>query len=233
MKKVAAVAANLFMFESQSQQPRQAQASLFACWNCGDEGVAPLECAQCQAIQPPRTLDPFTRLGLPLALDLDHNALLTAYRTQLMIVHPDRHLHKSPREQQFSQQQAAEISHAFRALQDFATRTEQVMQVEWGDDGAIGNAVGDAVMDPAVVQELFALQEVEQDHSLEKEDSQALLTMIQDKLAQCETTVREAFASRDRPRLQRELQRYRALDRFRTQHAVNATAPAAAEEGAP
>src|SRR5579859_641726 len=90
-----------------------------ACWSCkGPVDLAALFCPTCRAVQPPRALDHFARLGLPMAFEIDVAELDRRYFAAQRQLHPDRFATRTARERAISQSQAVELNAAYETLKD-------------------------------------------------------------------------------------------------------------------
>jgi len=97
--------------------PTPDAAALGACWSCrGPVAGDALFCATCKAVQPPRPLDHFARLGLPRAFDVRLPVLEQLYFGFQRQLHPDRFAGAGPRARQISQSQAVAFNEAYETL---------------------------------------------------------------------------------------------------------------------
>jgi len=101
-----------------------------SCWSCGGPpGVASPFCATCGAVQPPRPLDHFARLGLPREFTLDLAALERSYFALQRQLHPDRFTRRSARERAVSQAQAVAVNEAYETLKTPLRRAEYLLRL--------------------------------------------------------------------------------------------------------
>ena len=84
------------------------------CGTCG-RSVAPraLFCHACGAAQPPRPLDPFTRLGLERRFDSDLEQLSKQHAGFTRVMDPERFAARGPRQQANAKAQVEALREAF------------------------------------------------------------------------------------------------------------------------
>ncbi len=100
-----------------------------ACWSCG--GPTPedaLFCVTCRAIQPPRAVTHFARLGLPVEFAIDQGELDRRYFAFQRLLHPDRFATRSARERVISQSQAVSLNEAYCTLKDPLARADYLLK---------------------------------------------------------------------------------------------------------
>lgn len=102
-----------------------------ACRSCG-RPVAPraLFCHSCGAAQPPRPLDPFTRLGLERRFDLDSEALARQYAGFSRALDPQRFAARGARQQENARAQAAALAAAHEVLRDPVSRAYALLDLD-------------------------------------------------------------------------------------------------------
>jgi len=100
------------------------------CALCGNP-VAPraLFCHACGAIQPPRPLDPFTRLGLERRFDLDPAQLARQFAGLGRALAPDRFDARSPQEQANAKAQGHALADAHATLRDPIRRARALLDL--------------------------------------------------------------------------------------------------------
>ena len=98
------------------------------CWVCQTSlsGRAAF-CHECGAIQPVRSQDPFTRLGLERRFDLDQATLESRYLALSRIFRAERHMAKGPRQKQLAQEQSAAVDEAYAGLRCPARRAATLL----------------------------------------------------------------------------------------------------------
>ena len=107
-----------------------AGAAPVACWSCGGPAaIETLFCPTCRAVQPPRALDHFARLGLPRAFALDLAALDRCYFDLQRQLHPDRFARRPARERVVSQSQAVALNEAYEILKSPLRRAEYLLRL--------------------------------------------------------------------------------------------------------
>ena len=123
---------------------------MVSCWLCSQPvSQRALFCHHCGTVQPPRVLDPFTRLGLPVRFDVDSAVLerqFTGFRRTLA---PERFADKGPREKSNARAHLDALQHAYDTLRDPMRRARYLLDL--ARTTAVGNA---APVDP----ELAALE---------------------------------------------------------------------------
>lgn len=164
-----------------------------ACWSC--RGPAPrgdLFCPTCQALQPPRSLDYFRRLGLEQDYDVDRAELDRNYFHYQRLLHPDRFATRTAKERALSQQHATDINDAYQTLGDSLRRAEYLLSLL----GRTVNAGADTIDDPDLLNESMARRE-----ALAEADSGDAVDAILEQAAAdsdvCRTRLSAAFADND------------------------------------
>jgi molecular chaperone HscB len=125
------------------------------CWSCkGPVSVRAPFCHACGAIQPPRALDHFSRLNLPIAFDLDAAQIEKQYFGLQRYFHPDRFATKSSRERALSLQHATNLNQAYEVLKEPLERAEYLL-------GLRGRAVDReaTISDPKLLMEAMEWRE--------------------------------------------------------------------------
>jgi len=119
------------MSEITPQASPIAAEQLTPCWSCkGPVDRRALFCHTCSAVQPPHTIDHFTRLGLAQRFDIDAKEIERNYFGFQRIVHPDRFASKSAREKALSQSQAVAINDAYETLRHPVARALHLLEVK-------------------------------------------------------------------------------------------------------
>jgi molecular chaperone HscB len=131
-------------------RPGTVTGDMVSCWLCSHPvSQRALFCHHCGTVQPPRVLDPFTRLGLPVRFDVDLAVLerqFTGFRRTLA---PERFADKGPRERSNARAHLDALQHAYDTLRDPVRRARYLL------DAARPPAAGTAApIDP----ELAALE---------------------------------------------------------------------------
>ena len=113
-------------------------------------------CAACQAVQPPRALDHFARLGLSVDFALDERELDRRYFAFQRQLHPDRFATRSARERAISQNQAVSLNEAYRVLKDPLARADYLLKLK----GIAANPDGcHTISDPTILTEQMERRE--------------------------------------------------------------------------
>jgi molecular chaperone HscB len=133
--------------------------TLQACRECG--AGAPLDahfCPQCTKILPlPRQGDYFSFLGLPRKLNLDAADLEQRFRALSRQFHRDCFYNATPAERRASLERSSYLNDAYRTLRQPMTRIEYLLKLE--GLGASGPAEASKQVPPALLEEVFALNE--------------------------------------------------------------------------
>ena len=165
-----------------------------ACWSCkGPVEAAALFCATCRAVQPPRPLDHFARLGLPVAFQVDTAELDRRYFAAQRQLHPDRFATRTPRERAISQSQAVELNAAYETLKDPLARATYLLALK----GVGANPDGcHTVNDPTLLME-----QMERREALLDADTPEAVGALADEAAshvcESEAMIAAAFAAND------------------------------------
>ncbi len=128
-----------------------------SCWSCGGpvDAVAPF-CSTCRAVQPPRVVDHFTRLGLPGDFAVNTGDLDRRYFALQRQLHPDRFATKTARERAISQSQAVALNEAYEALKDPLERATYLLKLKGIDANPDGCHT---VNDPTLLMEQMERRE--------------------------------------------------------------------------
>ena len=179
-----------------------------ACWSCAGpvDAVAPF-CATCKAVQPPRPVDHFTRLGLPVDFAVNTTDLDRRYFALQRQLHPDRFATKTAREHAISQSQAVTLNEAYEALKDPLDRATYLLKIKGVDANPDGCHT---VKDPTLLMEQMerreALMEAETPAAIE-----ALSREASSHVSESEAAIAAAFASGDLDAAGRETTRLKYL----------------------
>jgi molecular chaperone HscB len=165
-----------------------------ACWSCkGPVEAAALFCPTCRAVQPPRALDHFARLGLPAGFELDVAELDRRYFAAQRQLHPDRFATRTTRERAISQSQAVELNAAYETLKDPLARATYLLAL----NGISANPDGcHTVNDPTLLSEQMERREA----LLEADTPAAAAALAEDAVAHVrdsEKMIAAAFAAGD------------------------------------
>ena len=119
------------------------------CGTCG-RSVAPraLFCHACGAAQPPRPLDPFTRLGLERRFDIDLEQLSKQHAGFTRAMDPERFAARGPRQQANAKAQVDALREAYEVLRDPIRRAHALLSLLGGtpaasDEAGTGSENGD------------------------------------------------------------------------------------------
>lgn len=117
------------------------------CGTCG-RSVAPraLFCHACGAAQPPRPLDPFTRLGLERRFDIDLEQLSKQHAGFTRAMDPERFAARGPRQQANAKAQVDALREAYEVLRDPIRRARALLSL-LGGTPAVGDGAGNEAED--------------------------------------------------------------------------------------
>ena len=131
------------------------------CRNCG--AGAPVDehfCPQCSRILAlGRHGDYFTFFGLPRRLTIAQAELERRFRELSRKFHPDYYYNATPAERLASLERSSYLNDAYRALRTPATRIEHLLAIEGLPSTKTEGDGGGAKVPPALLEEVFALNE--------------------------------------------------------------------------
>ena len=134
---------------------------MLECRNCG--AGAPVDehfCPQCSRILAlGRHGDYFTFFGLPRALTIDGQDLERRFRELSRQFHPDYYYNAAPAERLASLERSSYLNDAYRALRHPVSRIEHLLAIEGLPPAKSEGAAGAAAVPPALLEEVFALNE--------------------------------------------------------------------------
>ncbi|MDK9720921.1 MAG: Fe-S protein assembly co-chaperone HscB [Rhodospirillales bacterium] len=133
------------------------EACVVECWSCkGPASPRALFCSVCGAVQPPRPLDHFQRLGMMPGFDVDLSELERHYFGFQRRLHPDRFAGKSGKEKLHSQQQAMALNEAYETLKDPLKRAVYLLKLK---GRKLDDADGATISDPKLLMEQMEARE--------------------------------------------------------------------------
>ncbi|MCW2236210.1 Fe-S protein assembly co-chaperone HscB [Azospirillum canadense] len=98
------------------------------CWQCGRSVAArAFFCHSCGAVQPPRPLDHFTRLGLEARFDIDLETLARQHAGFSRSLDPDRFAARGARQQANARAQSDALTEACETLRDPVRRARYLL----------------------------------------------------------------------------------------------------------
>lgn len=131
----------------------------------------------------------FALFGLPVAFEVDGEALALRYRDLQRAVHPDRFAGASERERLLSVQQASRINEAFRTLKDPLARARYLLELN-----GMQLSDTDTAMDPMFLMEQMELREA-LDEVRGAADPFAALNRVRDQAESRERGLMEELAA--------------------------------------
>jgi molecular chaperone HscB len=103
---------------------------IVGCWSChGPVAGRALFCHTCGAVQPPRQLDHFTRLGLAPNFEIDAADLERRYFGFQRNLHPDRFARRTAKERAISESQSASLNQAYETLNEPLSRAAYLLEL--------------------------------------------------------------------------------------------------------
>ena len=108
-------------------------------------------------------MDHFEVLGLPRKLGIDAADLQRRFHELSRRYHPDFHQAAPPEEQARVLEASARVNAAHRTLRDPITRVEYLVRLEEGRENAPAQAADKAKAPPALLAEMFEIQEALQE----------------------------------------------------------------------
>ena len=179
-----------------------------ACWSCkGPVDAVALFCPTCRAVQPPRPLDHFTRLGLSVAFEVDAAELDRRYFAAQRQLHPDRFATRTARERAISQSQAVGLNEAYETLKDPLARATYLLTLK----GIAANPDGcHTVNDPTLLTEQMERREALMEAET-PEAAGALADEAASHVRDSEAAIAAAFARNDLEHAGRETTRLKYL----------------------
>lgn len=179
-----------------------------ACWSCaGPVDAASPFCATCKAVQPPRPLDHFTRLGLPVEFAVNTAELDRRYFALQRQLHPDRFATRTARERAISQSQAVALNEAYEALKDPLERATYLLKIKGVDANPDGCHT---VKDPTLLMEQMERREALMEAST-PQAVEALAREAASHVSESEAAIAAAFAGGDLEGAGRETTRLKYL----------------------
>lgn len=104
---------------------------MIPCWLCGKNlGRRALFCHACGAVQPPRELDHFARLGLERRYDIELEHLDRQRHGLAKALDPDRFLARGARQQEYARLQSEALDAAHAALREPLSRARYLLELE-------------------------------------------------------------------------------------------------------
>ncbi len=177
-----------------SAPPSAIQVPPTACWSCkGPVDATALFCPTCKAVQPPRAVDHFTRLGLPVDFALDASELDRRYFAAQRLLHPDRFATKTAKERAISQSQAVALNEAYEALKDPLARATYLLALK----GITANPDGcHTVNDPTLLMEQMERREALMEADT-PDAAEAIAREAASHVRESEAAIAASFASGD------------------------------------
>ena len=196
-------------------RPEAATAALAACWSChGPLAPEAIFCSTCKAVQPPRPVDHFSRLGLPVDFAVDAAELDRRYFAAQRQLHPDRFATRSARERAVSQSQAVSLNEAYETLKEPLARANYLLKLKGVDVNPDGcHTVNDHTL---------LMEQLERREALAEADTSAQVDAIAREtvvhVGESTRAIAQAFATGDVDAAGRETTRDRKSTRLNSSH---------------
>ncbi len=148
----------------------ESDGGIVACWSCrGPVTALALFCHTCGAVQPPRQLDHFARLGLERGFEVDLVELDRRYFGLQRNLHPDRFARRGAKERAIAESQAASLNQAYETLKEPLARAAYLLELA-GRRSATAHAatVNDAELLNEAMENREALMEAEDDAAIDR-----------------------------------------------------------------
>ena len=127
----------------------------------------------------------------PQRFNVDVALLEARYKKLQQAVHPDRYGSRSAQEQAYSAAQSAGVNVAYQALVRPVSRAQYLLQLHGHD--AIGETVGTAASDPALIMRVMEVRELLEDASTAPGTVRSLLAEIDGDVAGVVAALTDAF----------------------------------------
>jgi molecular chaperone HscB len=177
--------------QSTQPGPDGLEACVVECWSCkGPASPRALFCSVCGAVQPPRQMSYFQRLGLPSGFDIDLSELERHYLGFQRRLHPDRFAARSAKEKLYSQQQATALNEAHETLKEPLKRAVYLLKLAGAKidmDGASTTSDPELLMAAMEAREALAMAET-------AEEADAVVARTEGDIALCLDDLSRAFA---------------------------------------
>ena len=148
----------------------ESDGGIVACWSCrGPVTALALFCHTCGAVQPPRQLDHFARLGLERGFEVDLAELDRRYFGLQRNLHPDRLARRGAKERAIAESQAASLNQAYETLKEPLARAAYLLELAGRRSAAAHAAtVNDAELLNEAMENREALMEAEDDAAIDR-----------------------------------------------------------------
>ncbi|MSO66175.1 MAG: Fe-S protein assembly co-chaperone HscB [Alphaproteobacteria bacterium] len=181
------------------------------CWSCRTNVDArALFCHVCGLIQPPRSIDHFSRLGIRQQFDIDLKELERQYFGFQRRFHPDRFATKTASERAFSLQHATALNEAYEVLRSPLSRGRYLLELLNRPVLAEGDHT---VSDPGLLAEAMAMRESLADAD-GRAELDALAADVAAKTEDCLGSLATAFATVNLNAAARDVLRLGYLERL-------------------
>ncbi len=143
---------------------------IVACWSCrGPVAGLALFCHTCGAVQPPRQVDHFARLGLARGFEIELAELDRRYFGLQRNLHPDRFARRTAKERAIAESQAASLNQAYETLKEPLARAAYLLELAGRRSAAAHAAtVDDAELLNEAMENREALQEAEEGAAIDR-----------------------------------------------------------------
>lgn len=170
-----------------------------------------MTCETCGAVQPPRPLDHFARLGLEPSFALDRGDLEERYFALQRRFHPDRFANRPARERSLSLQHASNFNEAYETLKEPLSRAEYLLELR----GASHRSACETTID----NEEILIEALERREALDgaetTEEIDRILSATESDVAACLEALTEALDDDELGAAGRLTMRLKYLDKLR------------------
>ena len=172
----------------------ESDGGIVACWSCrGPVGSLALFCHTCGAVQPPRQVDHFARLGLARGFEIDLADLDRRYFGLQRNLHPDRFARRTAKERAIAESQAASLNRAYETLKEPLKRAAYLLELAGRRSVAAHAAtVDDAELLTEAMENREALMEAEDRAAIDR-----IARKAKDNAEACLAGLSQAFTGND------------------------------------
>jgi molecular chaperone HscB len=172
----------------------ESDGGIVACWSCrGPAASLALFCHTCGAVQPPRQVDHFARLGLARGFEIEPAELDRRYFGLQRNLHPDRFARRTAKERAIAESQAASLNQAYETLKEPLARAAYLLELAGRRSAAAHAAtVDDAELLNEAMENREALMEAEDAAAVDR-----IAAKAKDNAATCLTELSQAFQRND------------------------------------
>jgi len=180
------------------------------CWQCGTPAKMDLFCKFCNSLQKP-LLDYYKFFGIERKLGLDPTDLQQRFYKLSRLLHPDRYMRRTNREQEYSLEATAILNDAYRTLRDPVARAEYLLK----QNGFENDEPRSKNVDPDLLEEVFELNMALEELRSGDDSARPQLEVARDKFtgmrSEMDRDLQDLFEEYDSTQSVEVLQRIRVL----------------------